>query len=279
MPINMTREPTKLALLGHPVSHSLSPRLMTALARLTGRKIVYRACNIPSGRLPCAVGLLRGAGFFGANVTRPHKTAILEHLDALTPEARAIGAVNAVRCERGKLVGHNTDWSGFADALIEDGFSPRGCDALIFGAGGAARAVAYALGRLKARRVVVLSRRMEAARKLARDLGSLFPGTIFCAGRAAATDLAINATPLGMPGYANHSPAPTGWSGCKFAFDLTYGRRTAFQRQALKSGARAVGGSRMLIFQALRSWEFWFGPLKAGARRRMLKKLLCAFDS
>ncbi len=265
----MRPPPAKLALLGQPVAHSLSPRLMTELGCLARRKAAYRPCTVAPERLAFAVGLLRTAGFVGANVTAPHKISVIAHLDRLTPEARRIGAVNAVKMSRGKLVGHNTDAAGFADALGEAGFSAKGCEALIFGAGGAARAVAFALGRLKAREVSICARRPQRARALARDMAALFPRTAFRSARPAAAELAVNATPLGRFPH-DRSPAPASWPGCQLAFDLVYGRRTAFLRQAQGLGAQTIDGTSMLVFQALRSWEFWFGPL--GAERRGLWK-------
>ncbi|MBI5241164.1 MAG: shikimate dehydrogenase [Elusimicrobia bacterium] len=275
----MNRDSVKLCLLGHPVAHSLSPRLMAELGRLTRCRTIYRACDVPPERLACAVELMRWSGMLGANVTVPHKVAILPLLDFLTPEARLAGAVNAVRCSGGRLTGHNTDAAGFADSLRGAGFSAAGCEALVFGAGGAARAVALALGRLRASRVTIAGRRPAAARTLARAMARSFPRTVFAAGRPGAADLAVNATPLGMSGFPDRSPAPAGWSGCGLAMDLVYGRRTAFQRQALARGARVLGGSGMLAAQALRSWEFWFKPFSEGRRaelkRRLLERLPC----
>lgn len=275
----MRRPSAKLVLFGRSVARSLSPCIMSELGRLDRRRVVYRPCAVPPDRLAFAVGLLRAAGFWGANVTTPHKIAVMAHLDRLTPEARRIGAVNTIRLYRGKLIGHNTDADGFMDALAEAGFSPKGRSALIFGAGGAARAVAFALGRLKARRVAISARRPKAARRLAHDMAALFPETAFTAARPAAAEIAVNATPLGHA-RGDRSPAPASWPGCRLAFDLVYGRRTAFLRQAQDLGARTLDGTAMLVFQALRSWGFWFGPPDRRHRilwkKRILEKLPCA---
>jgi shikimate dehydrogenase len=246
---------------------------MANLGRLTRRKVLYRACDVSPERLVCAVELLRWSGMLGGNVTVPHKVAIVPLLDGLTPEARLAGAVNVVRCGQGRLLGHNTDSAGFTDALRESGYSATGRSALVFGAGGAARAVLCALGRLHAHRVTIAARRPEAARSLARVMTASFPDTTFAAGQARAADIAVNATPLGLPGLPDRSPAPSDWPGCGLALDLIYGRRTAFQRQAQRLGARVLGGSSMLVSQALRSWEFWFGALGA-PRRDVLKSRL-----
>jgi shikimate dehydrogenase len=247
---------------------------MAGLGRLTRRKVLYRACDVAPERLACAVELLRWSGMLGGNVTVPYKVAIVPLLEGLTPEARLAGAVNVVRCGQGRLVGHNTDLGGFTDSLRESGFTAAGSSALVFGAGGAARAVLCALGRLRARRVTIVARRPEAARSLARTMIASFPDTAFSAGRPLAADLAVNATPLGLPRLPDRSPAPPEWPGCGLALDLVYGRRTPFQRQAQRLGARVLGGSSMLVSQALRSWEFWFGPLGAPRRATLKRRLM-----
>ena len=247
---------------------------MAALGRLTSRKVIYRACDVPVDELACAVALLRCAGFSGANVTIPHKISIIGHLASLSREARLAGAVNVVRCSGGRLHGHNTDWPGFRDALEESGIAVRGLDAVIFGAGGAARAAACALASLGARRVHISARNRRAQLALVGTLSDAFAKTAFRPGIPRKADVAVNATPLGLPGFPDRSPAPPDWSGCAVACDLVYGRRTAFQNHALRLGARAMGGTSMLVWQALRSWEFWFGPLGHDQRQRLKNALM-----
>jgi shikimate 5-dehydrogenase len=127
--------------------------------------------------------------------------------------------------------------------------------------------------------VNIAARRPETARALALAMAASFPATVFTASRPVAADLAVNATPLGLPGFPDRSPAAPDWPGCSLAFDLVYGRGTAFQRHARRLGARVLGGSGMLVCQALRSWEFWFGPLgalrRAALKRRLMESLPC----
>ena len=259
----------KAALLGDPVSHSLSPRLFERIGRRLKTAVAYDAIRVGTGDLDCAVAFLRRGKYAGFNVTIPLKESVIGRLDALTPEARAIGAVNAVRLGR-RAVGHNTDAAGFRDALLETGFSPAKRPALVFGAGGAARAVGYALGLCGVSRVRFCARSAPRARQTVRDLGKAFPKTRFSAGQAVAAPLWVNATPLGMKGFPRRSPAPKGLGGCELAFDLVYGRKTPFLKQARASGSKTVDGLSMLAYQALRAWEFWFKPLPA-PRRRALK--------
>lgn len=267
---------SKLGLIGSPVGHSLSPVLFELLGRRLRRGLDYQAIEVKPGELGDTLRRLRGEGYMGLNVTIPHKESVIPYLDSLSAEARAIGAVNVIRLARDSVLGHNTDAAGFRDTLEEAGFEARGKDALIFGSGGGARAVGYALGRAGAREVRFVARKPEKAGRLVKELEGLFPKTNFFAGRPRPASILINATPLGMNGFPQMSPAPEGLS-CDMAFDLVYGKRTPFLAQALALGARTADGLGMLVFQALRSWEFWFGPMEPGRRkdvqRDILKKL------
>ncbi|MEE8424523.1 MAG: shikimate dehydrogenase [Elusimicrobiota bacterium] len=260
---------TRAGLIGDPVSHSLSPRIFKAVSARLGRKVSYEAFRVRPMELECVLRKLKAEGFSGLNVTIPHKVAAARHLSSLTSEARLIGAVNAVRFSRASSRGHNTDAAGFADALRETGFEMAGKDAVVFGTGGAARAVGLALASLKARRVRFTGRSPARARTVARLLRRTRARTRFEAGGSRSAALWVNATPLGMKGFPDKAPFK-GRARCELAFDLVYGRRTAFLKKAAASGAQAVGGMSMLVYQALRSWEFWFKPLGA-ARRRDLK--------
>lgn len=268
--------PLKLGLIGYPLAHSLSPRLFACLARLTRRAISYRAIAVPPRRLSPAVW----KGLDGFNVTIPHKTAVIPLLDELTPEARAIGAVNCVFRRGGRLVGDNTDAAGFADAVRgAEGparFHPEDQTAVVLGAGGAARAVGYALGQMGARRVWFSTRRTEQACAVVALLAPRFPKTVFGVGRPRRAELYVNATPLGMEGFPSLSPA-VDLPGCREAVDLVYRRDGALtpflEVVVLGYGRPALDGLPMLVYQALRGWERWTKPLTA-ARRRALKSAI-----
>jgi shikimate dehydrogenase len=255
----------KLGLFGFPVGHSRSPRLFARLAKLLKTPISYEAVAAPPKTLAAAARNAREAGWRGANVTVPLKAEAAAYADRLTPAARALGAVNVLRFGR-TVVGHNTDAQGLRDALKRAGVKARGKSALIFGAGGAARAAGWALARDGAKRIRFTARTASRARKTADDLAGRFIKTSFSAGAVAPADIWINATPLGMKGFPDRSPAPKSLPSPEAAVDLVYGRRTAFQRDAAARGARVSDGAAMLVYQALRAWEFWDKPL--GARRR-----------
>jgi shikimate dehydrogenase len=250
----------KLGLFGGEVAHSRSPAIFRRLSRMIVRKVEYRTVVVKPGALAAAVAKARAEGWRGANVTVPLKEEAFALAERLTPAARAVGAVNVLRFDK-TIVGHNTDGEGLRDALRRAGIRARGKRALVFGAGGAARAAGWALGKNGARSVRFNARTTSRAKEAAEDLGRLFPRTTFSAGACAPSDIWINATPLGMKGRPDRSPAPERMTPPSAAMDLVYGRRTAFQR-----GTAAEGGEAMLAFQALRAFEFWGGPL--GAKRR-----------
>lgn len=261
-----------VALLGDPVAHSLSPRMHAAAFRARGLRWAYVAFRVRPEDLGAAVAGLRALGFAGANVTIPHKVAVLDLVDGLDASARRCGAANTlVFAEGRRLVGYNTDVAGVRRALREEGVDPRGLRAAVLGAGGAARAACVALAEGGAERVLVVARRQAAARVLCGRMGEEFPQVRFdpCpfegeALRTAAreADLVVNATPVGMHPHEDASPLP----GPEYlrrgqvVFDMVYNpARTRLLRLAEQVGARAVGGLSMLVHQGAEAFELWTG--------------------
>ena len=258
----------KLGIFGNPIGHSRSPRLFSLLGRSLNKKISYKAVEAPADRFPATVQRSRKAGWRGASVTIPFKIEAARLSDRLTPAAKAIGAVNVLRFGPGPITGHNTDADGLRDALRREGVVVSGVRVLIFGAGGAARAAGYAMAKGGARAVRFTNRTIPTAKDCARGLAPIFPKTRFSSGAARNADIWINATPLGQNGNPDVSPAPRSLRAPAAAVDMVYGRRTAFQRHAERLGADVSDGTAMLVFQALRAYEFWHRPL--GPRRRAL---------
>lgn len=263
----------RLGLFGWPVSHSRSPRLFARLGRLLKKEISYEAVPVPPGTLAAAVAVARGEGWRGANVTVPLKREAAALSSSFTPAAKALGAVNVLRFGR-TVAGHNTDAAGLRDALRRSGVKARGKSALVFGAGGAARAAGWALARAGARRVRFCARTQGRAKRTASDLQRRFPRTKFSSGQAISAHIWINATPLGMKGFPDRTPAPRALASPETAVDLVYGRRTAFQRDAARRGATVTDGAAMLVFQALRAWEYWDKPLGAAKRAALAERLI-----
>ena len=266
-------------LIGWPVGHSKSPTMHQAAFRAADAPGVYVLLPVQPDEVGEAVRGLRALGFRGVNVTIPHKQAVMPFLDALTPEARAIGAVNTIVVQEDRtLLGHNTDAAGFLSDLeskigIVDAAKISG--ALILGAGGSARAVTYALAQ-RGIPTRVLARRPEQAQALAQALRPHTQADMIrphawtrLPELAANAALIVNCTPLGMTPHAEASPWPenTPFRPEQIVYDLVYNpSRTRLMRQAQAAGARAFNGLGMLIHQGALAWELWTGipaPIEA----------------
>ncbi|MBI4061892.1 MAG: shikimate dehydrogenase [Elusimicrobia bacterium] len=280
----------RFAVLGCPIGHSRSPALMNGLFRRLGLDATYRALRVERGRLAEAVRTLGALRFVGANVTIPHKEEVLRLVDWLSPQARGIGAVNTLFWRSGRLEGHNTDADGFLSALRGAGFRPRGRGALIYGAGGAARAAAYALLKGGAPQLHFSARRSSQARAAARHFGLLFPeadvGTVAWDEKSVAPvlkrkRLIVNATPLGM-GVLKAACPPLPWSALTArhrVVDLVYQpERTRLLTMARAKGARGMNGLSMLRHQAAGSVGLWLGRrAQARALRFWKENPTCGF--
>ena len=256
----------QLFVIGDPVAHSLSPLLHQTMIDQTGAAYRYDVRTVRPEELPAFVRWAKDGGCAGFNVTMPHKEAILPLLDEVDATAASCGAVNTVCIREGRAIGHNTDGTGFLDSLAGQGFYPQGRTVLLLGAGGAAKAVGHALATAGAGRVIVCARRLEHAAALAARLPGCGEGIVLAQDAiqqaAAACDLLVNATPLGMAG----SPA---FARLDFlqampphavVYDLVYHpRRTALLEAAARQGLRTVGGIDLLIRQAVRAFTFFTG--------------------
>ena len=256
-----------LALVGHPVEHSLSPAMHNASFAAEGLDYVYVALDVKPEDLPSAVRGAAALGFRGFNVTMPHKRAILPLLDDVDEGARISGAVNTVVVEDvGLLRGHNTDGGGMVGACREAGIGLAGKRVLLLGAGGVAAAIALAFGLERIGELRIVNRSIEPAREL---LGKLRGAGLKkvevtsgdALGEAAKTEVIVNATSLGM---RDRDPLPIpveyldrGTTVC----DAVYrpGGETALIREARVRGARVVAGERMLLYQGVLAQRFWTG--------------------
>jgi shikimate dehydrogenase len=262
----------RLGVLGWPVAHSRSPAMhRAAFATLGLGDWTYQHLPVPPELLADTVGGLPGAGFVGANVTIPHKEAALALADTATPRARAIGAANTLSFDAGTGALHadNTDAPGLIAALP---VAAAGSRALVLGAGGSARAVAWALHDAGAEEVWVWNRNPERAERLAADLG------VRATREAPAAEILVNCTPAGLAGAA---PQFKGWpveadhlSNYACVIDLVYVSRgtTPLLRAAEQAGCAVVDGLEILVRQGAESLSAWTGrqaPLQAmrqGAR-------------
>lgn len=209
----------------------------------------------------------------GLNVTVPYKESVKKILRDLTPEAKMIGAVNTVFRKNGKWAGTNTDVYGFVTSLREEArFDPKGKTALVFGAGGAARAVLYGLAEKKAECVFLVNRNKARAKKLALEFEKMFPKTFFEAvddkriikAVLSGADLVVNATSLGLnpkdPAVMDAAMIYPAGKRPKLFFDLIYKpAETRFLKQAKLKGHKALNGLGMLLYQGAKAFECWTG--------------------
>lgn len=281
MPDRLTGSTRLVGVLGDPVAHSRSPAMHNAAFRALELDWCYLPLPVAPARLEAALAGLVALGFAGANVTIPHKERAAALADELTPTARALGAANTLTVlPDGRLQGDNTDVGGILAALQEAGVDLAGRQALILGAGGSARAAAYALARAGAD-VALANRTPARADALASDLAPHTGGRLqvlsladaaALQARLAEAALLVNTTPVGMQPGPDISPLPEGLrlpAGLA-VLDLVYApRRTRLLRDAECSGCRIVEGLRVLVHQGALSFEIWTGrpaPLDVMAR-------------
>jgi shikimate dehydrogenase len=231
----------------------------------------YVAFAVPRDRLGEALRGLAALGIAGVNLTVPHKEAALAYLDETTDDARGIGAVNTIRIDGRRLIGHNTDGAGVLDALRIDGrIAVEGARAVIIGAGGAARAAAFALTAAGAAAVAIANRNWDRAASLADAVRRAFPRCAVdavsldggaLAGSLREASLLIQATPVGGDAQRTVSPVPArALHPDLFVMDMIYDPpETTLLREARARGCRTLGGLPMLVYQGARAVEIWTG--------------------
>lgn len=267
-PFLMSHEMKKFGIIGYPLGHSFSRSYFTEKFTREQLDAVYEAFPMESiERFPDLVA--REPQLCGLNVTLPHKQAVMSYLDELSPEAAAIGAVNVIkivrRAGRPVMKGYNSDYLGFRDSIAPaiQAMNPSGepLRALVFGTGGASRAVVYALLQLGLRPVTV-SRRPSSYRLGDGTQTDCLSYTDLSPEVMASHRVLVNTTPLGMsPDIQGSVPIPYGClTDRHLLYDLVYNpEETAFLRQGREQGATTLSGLSMLYLQAQGSWRIWSG--------------------
>lgn len=245
--------------IGWPIGHTMSPFLHNRLFSLSGKAEVYDAQAVPPESLGDFVSSRTGGGF---NVTIPHKRAVIPFLDELDDSAKKYGAVNTVVCGN-KKIGFNTDGYGFLKAIESNGISLSG-KVLICGAGGAARTMIYQAADAGCEVHIAVRKGSSSAAELISDLQPVLPSKLYATTLdevEGGYDIIINATPCGMYPDIYSCPLDEGtFVGCKAVFDAIYNPMdTVFIQRARKNGAKCAGGMDMLVWQAVRAHEIWYG--------------------
>ena len=261
----------RIALLGHPVAHSISPAFQQAALDACGIDARYEGWDTPPEDLRIAVERLRSGDLLGANITVPHKVAAMRLVDRPDALAERVGALNTIVRRNGLLEATNTDVTGILRALESAEVDVRGAEVLLVGAGGAARAVVVAMRHAGAARVVIANRTPERAAALASLGGSdldlryvpLDADDATFRGAASRARVIVQSTSLGMrhgpDEGANPVPGDLMHPG-QVAFDLVYvPEETPFLRAAAQAGARPVGGLAMLVHQGAEAFRLWTG--------------------
>lgn len=253
--------PLKLAVIGDPIAHTLSPLIQGTMAEKLGIPCSYEACHVPLSELPAFVERARKelAGF---NITIPHKKNILPYLADIDCYAKSCGAVNTVKIQNGALYGYNTDGDGLKAAMMAKGIRMEDREVLLLGAGGAALSICKKAVDTGAKKVTVLCRTpAKAAAFMGRgvEIGEISPLSMGKCAKSAG--LIINATPLGMEGI------PEDFTDFSFLdetaadiCDIVYKpAETSLLRESRRRGLRAINGLGMLIYQAVYAFAIFSG--------------------
>jgi len=253
-----------IGLIGCPVEHSLSPKLHNAIYKKYGMDCVYLAFDIKKEELHDAINGFRALSFVGFNVTVPHKQNVLQYIDELDKEAQAIGAVNTVKIENGRLKGYNTDGSGFIGSLKNRGVSVKGMNVLVLGAGGSARAICVYLAKEGANTINILNRTKSNAETLAEHIRIYYPFiNINVIGKqdlkSLNPDIIINTTSVGMWPMTDDSPLNEyNFNSDQIVVDIIYSPlKTKLLKDASSAGCTVINGLDMLVGQAVKSIEIW----------------------
>ena len=256
------------AVIGDPIEHSLSPAMQNAAFEASKLDSVFLAFEVKSAQVGNAISGMRAFGIQGLSVTMPNKNSVVAFLDEVDRTAKLLGAVNTVKNDNGKLCGFNTDGVGALAALKANGVDPKGKKVALLGAGGAARAAAFALAK-EAGELSILNRTLESAAELADLLKQEFNANVIAyalsplavKANVGEADLLINATSVGMKPNARQTLVAPEWLKPDSAvMDIVYDPiETKLARDAKAAGAKVVSGVEMLIYQGAASFEIWTG--------------------
>jgi shikimate dehydrogenase len=245
------------------VHRSRSPEMFTHVLNRVGMKASYVPFCVDPDCLGEALNSLRVLKISGANVTVPYKERVIAHLDILSEGANIIGAVNTIVCKEGGLKGYNTNAIGVMDTLEKAGFKVPGCRALVFGTGGAARAVVFILNWLRAETIYIAGRHPEKVKVLIDHIGGQAVAVDQLEAEQLPVDIVVNATAASGPDESPHLAGLTEsltTPGCRLMLDLNYGRSTNFwQDWARRCQVPFQDGLLPLAYQAKRTFALWTG--------------------
>ncbi len=276
-----------IGIIGENIENSLSPLIHNQIILKHSLNFCYLPFQVTETNLDKTIQGIKALNIKGVNITFPYKEKVIEFLDELEESARRIGAVNTIVNNKGFLTGYNTDVIGFKKSLQEDGkFVIKEKKAVILGAGGAARAVVYALLEEEIEEISIFNRTLEKGEKIKQDLSSFFPKSrisVFLLEKRNLKDkieeahLLVNATSIGIAPQVDNTPLPDEklFHPDLLVYDLIYHpAKTLFLRQAEKAGAKIINGLLMLVYQGMESFYLWTGLKPEGEEvSEIIKKI------
>ena len=267
---NITAATKLYAIIGNPIEHSLSPLIHNAAFEHLRLNCVFLAFKVE--RLQEAIMGIRALGLKGVSVTVPHKVEVMDYLDEIEEVAGKIGAVNTIVNQEGRLLGYNTDWSGAIKAL-EEKVELKDKKAIVLGAGGAARAIAFGL-KEKGANLTILNRTVIKAEKLASEIDCQSGGLELI--ESSNPDILVNTTSLGMHPKEDGMPVKKEFLNDMLVFDIVYNPlKTRLIKEAEHNGCATIMGLEMFINQAALQFKLWTGkkaPLEL-MRKIVVEKL------
>ena len=245
----------KYLVIGNPIEHSLSPKLHNYWIRKNNIKAIYDKKKINESDIKSVISEIKSEKINGANVTIPFKKSVIPFMDELSPEANESQSVNTIYYQSGKVIGHNTDISGFELGIKYSKYDVNNKIVFILGAGGVVSSIVVALKKMGAAKIIISNR----TKNKAIDLKKSFVGLeIVEWGETPSFDMVINATSIGLKNEDEIKLDYTGLGTGKFFYDVIYNpKETIFLKRAKLFGNKTENGKMMFIYQAHQAFTIW----------------------
>ena len=245
----------KYLVIGNPIEHSLSPKLHNYWIKKNNIKAIYDKKEINNNDIKSIISEIRNKKINGINVTVPFKKLVIPHVDELSPEANQTQSVNTIFFQDGKVVGHNTDISGFELGIKYSKYDVNNKEVLILGAGGVVSSIIVALKKMGASKILICNRTKIKAEELKKNFNEL---EIIDWGETPNFDMVINATSIGLKNEDGIKLDYSGMGHNKFFYDVIYNpKETIFLKRAKLFGNRTENGKMMFIYQAHQAFTIW----------------------
>ena len=258
--MEITSKTKQLGVIGHPIGHSFSPALHSFIARVTGDDYIYTAFHVLPENVGDAIRGMRALGIRGINVTAPHKLAVMEYLDEISPQAALLGSVNTIVNNNGRLCGYNTDGEGFYRALVNAGINAEGAKILVMGCGGVVKPTLTRIIQAKPESITLVNRTKAKCEAMSEKLYESTGFRVKTELESFDFDIVLNTTSAGMAPQLDALPIDSIYEieSCDFihsgmaCVDMIYNpEETLFLREARKRGAKTLNGLDMLIYQGI----------------------------